>query len=135
MATSLLNLGLLSARGGLVALALLAGCGSTAAGPQFVDGTPVTASDRIVPPELVSRVEPLFPTDFQDLDVGGSVRLRIAVSEAGDVTEIRVLQASNAPFEREARQAVRQWKFKPATFNGQPKAAYFVAELVFNPSR
>ncbi len=58
------------------------------------------------------------------------VLLGLAVSDGGEVTEIDVIQSGEV-FDQVAVDAVRQWRFQPATRDGRPVPATVVALVGF----
>jgi protein TonB len=55
--------------------------------------------------------------------IQGSVSLEVVVDETGTVTKVRVLKSKPKdyqPFVDAAVEAVRQWRYEPATKNGEP---------------
>ena len=78
-------------------------------------------------PKLIeeSRVEPLRSIRAHIERVAGTATLEIVVQEDGTVRDVVVLSATPAgyDFDVSALDAVRQWRFEPALFEGQPIAA------------
>jgi TonB family protein len=71
---------------------------------------------------------------LDDLRNSGTVRLRLTVSDDGRVKEIDVLQGLSGAT-ADVVDAVRKWRFKPATLNGQPVQGTFEAEIMLNGQR
>ena len=70
-------------------------------------------------PQPASTVDPLIaPTVYQ----GGTVVLRVGVTESGAVDGISVITSAPALTEPVV-EAVRQWRFSPARLDGRPVAA------------
>jgi protein TonB len=56
----------------------------------------------------------------------GTVRLDVHVGTDGGVIDVQVRQSSGSPsLDRAATDAVRKWRFKPATVDGQPVAEWY----------
>ena len=47
------------------------------------------------------------------------------IDRQGNVTEARILKPLPLGLDQAALNAVRQWKFKPGTLNGQPVPVYY----------
>jgi protein TonB len=77
---------------------------------------------KIVPPTLVSQVQPLYPPIAQMRRLAGNVELTATVDETGKVIDARVVKATPARmgFEESALRAARQRKYRPATRDGVP---------------
>jgi len=82
-------------------------------------------------PELVASVQPAYPTDMRKAKIEGSVTLVFILNESGAVEEPQVQRSSRPEFERPALEAVRKWKFKPGTKDGQPVRTYMKLPIQF----
>lgn len=101
-----------------------------ALGPSIADektaGEVFRVGPGITTPVLVHRVEPVFPDSLRyRTAMGRPVILEAVVDEAGEVVNPRVIR-SNPPFDRLVIDAVRQWKYKPATKDGKPVSVILV---------
>jgi protein TonB len=91
---------------------------------------PATIADT--PPQIVERVQPTYPAEALRNQEQGTVRLRIALDAGGAVTDVQIAQSSGArALDRAAMDAARNWKFKPATQNGQPAAGAIEVPVEF----
>lgn len=113
---------------GLLAIpALLAGCQgpSNQADESAIPSTALTAVDT--PP-------PVYPVDLGCSQVGGTVELLVTVGPEGTPTNIQVARTSKVEaLDAAAQEAVRNWKFKPATRNGQPTTSKLQVPVKFTP--
>ena len=84
--------------------------------------TPTNAAEReAVSPTAVqpgTAVSATYPALTQHMNVQGSVVLQAIISAAGEVEDLRVLSGP-AILASAAKQAVREWRFKPVMLNGQ----------------
>ena len=75
-------------------------------------------------PKIVrsSKVTPKYPPEGRRLKVSARMVLQAVVRQDGRVEQIEVMAPTGAEcgFEESAIQAVRQWRYKPATCNGDP---------------
>lgn len=72
-------------------------------------------------PEVQSRVQPVYPDRARKKGVSGSVQLSLLVGVDGAVRDAKVLQSSPPEiFDAAALEAVRQWRFSPALYEGRP---------------
>lgn len=76
------------------------------------------------PPRLIaeSRVNPKVPLAAQRLGVSGVVVLKATVGPDGTVTDVEIVSEPNrkAGLGKAAADAVRRWRYEPATMNGDP---------------
>jgi TonB family protein len=85
----------------------------------------------IVAPVVATRVEPAYPDDYRRARVSGLVILEAAISETGTVEAVGVLKSLAPGLDMAAVNAVRQWKFKPATRDGKPVPVLFNLTINF----
>jgi protein TonB len=114
-----------------VLVLLAAGCSTsgpsgdlpTAPPPEFAS-LPSVDEDGIEPPKVIQRVEPVVPGHF--FETG---RERLATVEAAVNAEGRVeaswMVSGDPEWGWALMNALRQWRFQPATRNGQPAAVRF----------
>jgi len=84
------------------------------------------------PPQVLRKIEPIYPFQAKKNNIEGSVTLRFIVNTDGDVVEPKV--ASSEPpdiFDEAALQAIMKFKFKPAVKNGRPVDVIVVAPMKF----
>jgi protein TonB len=80
-----------------------------------------TAQVQLLPgsAQVVSRVDPSYPLLAKQMRVQGAVILEALISKTGSIQEIQVLSGP-AILSEAAREAVKQWHFKPYYQNGTP---------------
>jgi periplasmic protein TonB len=69
--------------------------------------------------QVVSRVDPSYPLLAKQMKVQGAVILEALISKNGSIQEIQVLSGP-AILSEAAREAVKQWHFKPYYQSGRP---------------
>lgn len=89
------------------------------AAPESPEG-PFRVAGDVRAPILIERVEPVYPEEARKHGVSGIVILEIVVDATGQVTRATVLKPIADGGSEAALAAVKQWKFKPGTLNGQP---------------
>lgn len=94
---------------------------------------PVTVS-RLVPARLVERVAPQFPPLLRNAKREGSVSLRLHISPLGDVDHVEMTGGDSA-FLKAAEEAVKQWRYTPASLNGKAIASSAEVLLEFKLPR
>ncbi len=78
------------------------------------------------------RSTPVYPVAARSMRATGVVKVEVTVDEAGDVTEVQ--KTSGPPLlQTAAKEAVRKWKFKPFTRDGQPVRATGFVSFSFTP--
>ena len=82
------------------------------------------------PPVPVSQPQPDYPETARRARVEGKVILQAVITESGTVESVKVLR-SNPLLDEAAIAAVRRWRYKPATLDGQPVKVYFTVIVTF----
>ena len=72
-------------------------------------------------PKYADRFQPLYPGSLLRQEIEGSVKLRFLIGADGRVKLVKILSASHPRFATAAeKQALKKWRFIPATRNGRP---------------
>lgn len=117
---------------------------STAADHPATEATPTHAAtrmggqgsasvpDRQTPIALHSNPPPVYPALSREAGETGRVLLRAEVSAEGRVQQLEIQDSSGfRRLDQAALNAVRHWRFQPATTNGQPIAGVALIPLRF----
>ncbi len=96
------------------------------------DEVVMTAATVDAPPRPVSQVPPRWPEAARRRGLNGRVTVRLKVRADGSPDEVEVLEAEPpGVFDAAALEAVRQWRFEPATYEGRAVAVRVTLPLVF----
>jgi TonB family protein len=71
------------------------------------------------PPSLISKVEPVYPPLAKQAQIQGMVRFTAIIGKDGRVLNLQVM-SGHPLLVAAAQEAVKQWVYKPTSFNGQP---------------
>jgi len=87
----------------------------------------------VTSPQLVTQVKPQYTTDAMRAKIQGKVLLEVVVMPDGRAGDIRVLRSLDRTFglDEEAIKAMRQWRFRPGTREGQPVPVLVTVEMEF----
>jgi TonB family protein len=85
---------------------------------------------EVVAPRAVSRVEPLYPEDARAQNISGIVIMELLIDERGVPVSAHVLKELPL-LTGAAIDAVKRWRFQPATKDGKPVAALFNLTIQF----
>ena len=85
---------------------------------------PIFLTEEIEPPVRIAYVQPAYPDELKRAGIEGKVGLQIVVGRGGGVDEMTIIR-SHPAFDQVALDAVKQWKYKPATKAGKPVAVFF----------
>jgi TonB family protein len=85
------------------------------------------------PPRIATIVKPAYPPLALKARIGGTVVLRVLVSEKGLPAEVAVLRGAPAGLDGAAVGAVRRWTFTPATKDGVAVRTWMTVPIPFEP--
>ncbi|MEK9180742.1 MAG: energy transducer TonB [Patescibacteria group bacterium] len=94
-------------------------------------GHKLTLTGGITAPQLISRVEPEYTPAAYEARLQGKVTLKIVVGVSGAAQVIQVVKGLGMGLDEKAVEAVRQWRFRPATREGQPFALTGMVDVYF----
>lgn len=87
-----------------------------APGPQRI-----RVGGNVQPSRLISRTEPAYPPELQQLGIQGAVMIRALISKTGEPANLQVINTGMDPrLAQAALDSVSQWRYQPALLNGQP---------------
>ena len=93
-------------------------------------GTVTASPANVKPVKVLKQVTLDYPQVAKSVRIEGAVCLTAHISEDGRVKQVRVLKG-NRQLAPAAIAALRQWRFEPATINGQPVQANYAADFTF----
>lgn len=99
---------------------------------EFLDANVLDGGD-ITMPRLLTRVEPRYPRVARDEGLVGRIVLQIVLDREGMPRAPVVLQMTPGAEELAgaAVEAVKQWRYEPATRNGEPVAVQYNVVIAF----
>lgn len=84
--------------------------------------------------QLFYRVEPFYPPDAERQGIEGAVEVHAVVGRDGKVRTAEAISGPSALTEP-AVKAVREWRYKPTTVNGQPIESEVNVKMIFRLPR
>ncbi len=82
-------------------------------------------------PEEIDRVLPRYPALARRAGVQGSVVVRGIVRRDGTIDDVEIIKDLPYGLGESARQAVSRWRFRPATYRGEPIDVYYTVTVNF----
>src|SRR5438270_794113 len=99
---------------------------SSAEPPPPKDEGPLRVGGDVKAPVVIKRVEPQYGELARHAKVQGVVIIEAIIDKDGNVDKVKVIKGLPMGLSETAEQAVREWKFKPGTLNGEP------VDVIFN---
>jgi periplasmic protein TonB len=99
--------------------------------PGGCQGSPPDPT-AVIPPRVIFRIDPVIPEDVQR---PGVVVLAGVVNPSGQVENLTVQRTFTPAFDKACLDAIRQWRYEPATQNGRPVAVDYHVTCTFSPQR
>jgi TonB family protein len=84
----------------------------------------------INPPKLVRSVAPTYPTAARQSGITGNVVIAAEVDKSGNVGAMKVVSGP-ATLQAPAMTAMKQWKYQPATLDGEPISTQVTVTIKF----
>jgi TonB family protein len=107
---------------------LAAGNGKQPTAPE----APLPVGGDVKAAKLISSVAPVYPTLAKNQHVSGNVLIDALIDANGHVTTMKVI--SGPPLlQQAAMDAVRQWKYQPASLDGKAVPMHLTVTLQFRP--
>ena len=85
----------------------------------------------VLPPVVIYMVKPEYIEEARAAKFSGNVLVSLIVDEKGMPTQVHVVRAAGMGLDEKAVEAVKQYKFKPATENGVPVSVDLNIEVNF----
>jgi TonB family protein len=93
---------------------------------------PLQVREPLTPPRVIKKVDPVIPPEARQAGIQGTVVLESLVAKDGSVHVRRVLQGIDLGLDAQAVRAAEQWRFEPATRNGEPVDMVIKLEINFS---
>jgi protein TonB len=101
------------------------GSGEPKAEPEKPEG-PLRVGGDVKAPVAINRSEPNYTDLARKARITGVVILEAVIDKDGNVDRVKVLKGLPMGLTEAAEEAVKKWKFKPGTMNGEP------VDVIFN---
>lgn len=95
---------------------------------------PIAVVGNVVAPKLIKKVQPIYPEEARLARVQGRVIAQAVIDEEGAVRDVSLLRGVTSVasmVDDAAMDAVRQWRYEPATLEGRPVKVYFTVVVSF----
>ena len=112
--------------------------GESSLGANFAESTkqpaapeaPVLVGGEVKPARMISSVPPVYPALAKTQHVAGDVRVDALIDATGRVSTMKVVSGPSL-LQQAAMDALRQWKYQPATLDGKAVAMHLTVTIQF----
>ena len=77
-------------------------------------------------PKLIQQIDPVYPEEARKNRIQGMVISEALIDRSGDVVDVKVVETADEVFNQPTIDAILQWKFEPATKDGEPVDVIYV---------
>ncbi len=109
---------------------LVGTAGGPGAQPAGREGVSGGRDEKVMPPKLVKKVDPVYPEVARKARVEGAVILEATTDTYGRVANIKVLR-SIPLLDQAAIDALRQWIYEPMIVDGKPQPVTYTVTIQF----
>ncbi|MEO8276796.1 MAG: energy transducer TonB [Thermoanaerobaculia bacterium] len=99
--------------------------------PQSTGDEILRVGGEITKPERLGGAQPAYTELARKARIQGVVIVEAVIDKEGRVTNVRVLKGLPMGLDQSAVDAVKNWRFKPATLNGRPVSVYYSLTVNF----
>ena len=82
--------------------------------------------------KLIKKVDPVYPEEAKKAGVEGLVFLEATIDTEGNVSKVKMLKGEHESLNRAAVDAIKQWKYSPATLKEKPMPVNFTVTVKFS---
>jgi protein TonB len=98
--------------------------------PEPTEG-PLRVGGDVKAPVAINRAKPDYTELARKAHVNGVVVVEAIVNRQGEVEQVKVLKGLPMGLSEQAVDAVKKWRFKPGTLNGEPVDVIFTLTVTF----
>lgn len=101
-------------------------------GPVFIHGEPVyRVGGDVLAPRAIFSPDPEYSEEARQGELQGTCLLLMVVGTDGKTHDMRIVRSLGMGLDERSVEAIRTWRFDPATKNGQPVAVAINVETRF----
>jgi TonB family protein len=86
---------------------------------------------RVSEPIALDKIPPKYPPAAREAGVTGAVVADLVIDDVGMVRDVVILESPSDDLSAAAIDAIEQWRFAPATMDGEPVAVRYIVTVMF----
>jgi TonB family protein len=83
-------------------------------------------------PQVIHSVQPQFTPEARRANFQGVVAIQLIVDSQGFPQDVRVVRRLGMGLDEEAIEAVKQYRFRPAMYEGHPVSVQMIIDVDFH---
>ena len=99
--------------------------------PPAKEEGPLRVGGDVKAPVAINRSKPDYTDSARKAHISGVVVVEAIVNKQGGVEQVKVLKGLPMGLSEQAVEAVKKWRFKPGTLNGEPVEVIFSLTVNF----
>jgi TonB family protein len=99
---------------------------------QYPDAVRFVPDGDVTKPTIIHKVSPTYPEEARKSGLMGVVVCETIITAEGDVAAIKIVRTADEVFNQPTVDAIKQWKFEPATLHGEPVDVIYVLTVKYN---
>jgi periplasmic protein TonB len=104
---------------------------SSPAPPVMKPEGEIKVGGQVTDPVLLSKIAPIYPVVAKEAGIEGDVVIKTSLDKDGNVGHMEIVSGP-AMLRQPALEALRRWKYKPSTLNGEPVPVTILVTLKFH---
>jgi periplasmic protein TonB len=104
---------------------------SSPAPPVMKPEGEIKVGGQVTDPVLLSKIAPIYPVVAKEAGIEGDVVIKTSLDKNGNVGHMEIVSGP-AMLRQPALEALRRWKYKPSTLNGEPVPVTILVTLKFH---
>lgn len=100
--------------------------------PALAEPQHIIMDGKVLATKRLDHTGPEYPIEARMKHISGTVLMRVVISKAGIPTQIEIFSGADPLLDRAALEAVKQFRYSPATVNGEPAEVDSVISVIFS---
>lgn len=100
--------------------------------PVLAEPQHIIMDGKVLATKRLDHTSPEYPVEARMKHISGTVLMRVVISKAGIPTQIEMFAGADPLLDRAALEAVKQFRYSPATVNGEPAEVDSVISVIFS---
>jgi TonB family protein len=85
----------------------------------------------VTEPKVIHKVNPTYPEEARKARLTGVVVCETVITAAGEISDVKILRTADEVFNQPTIDALKQWKFEPATLEGEPVDVIYILTIKY----